>query len=275
MCIHFLKLSGPYLKTGLGGRLDATNVINPELSIITSISLDHTQILGASVEAIAKEKAGILKPGVPLVTLGDRASYPVIQTAAKKRSVPLHVLFDRDIQYGGGRDDQVSVTIQGRKIQARCPLRGRHQMENLALALSAFHHLTGITGDVSQRLNALHWPARMETLATAPPVILDGAHNVSGVQGFMDSLDEVKGNDLLVFGCMKDKQSVPMYQALQSPFPADRSGLRRISSIHGPEDYAGNPGFYGPICCAGGTGIRNTRIRPYICLRLAATWWVT
>ena len=204
------------------------------------------QILGASVEAIAGEKAGILKPGVPLITFADGAAYPVIHTIAKKCSAPVRTISRQDVRYGVGQNPRVSVTVNGCEISAACPLSGHFQMENLALALAAFHYLTGAAGDMTERLAGLHWPGRMETLKTKPSIILDGAHNMSGVEEFLHSVEELDGRDLLVFGCMKDKEAAPMYRLLKSRFQRICLTSGEYHRFMGPDDFAEHPDFSDP-----------------------------
>ena len=241
----FMQVDWAVLETGLGGRLDATNAAHTKLTVITNISLDHTQLLGTSLEAIAGEKAGIIKTGVPVVTFADTPSFPVIQTVAKKRSAPVVPLLNRDIHVD--EDSRVTVNVPGGSIMARCPLPGAYQTENLALALRAYQALTGETGDMTGRLAGLVWPARMETLSTQPEIVLDGAHNIQGIQAFIDSVGPARPGDLLVFGCMKDKQATDMYQALKGHFPDMVLTAGAYHRFMGPEDFAGNSVFTDPF----------------------------
>ncbi len=215
---RFMEVDIAVVETGLGGRLDATNTLAPDLTVITSISLDHTGILGESIPVIALEKAGIIKPGVPVVVLNGTEAFPWIETTAKKMSSPLIPVTPDVVRDGRGKT-VVSVKRQGREIRAAVPLSGTFQVENLALALAAFQQITGISGDVSERFSNLNWPGRMETLPTSPPILLDGAHNPAAMIKLLDSLGGGYETGLVVFGCMRDKNAEDMYRLLRERFP--------------------------------------------------------
>lgn len=215
---RFMQVDTAVVETGLGGRLDATNTLVPDLAVITSISLDHTSMLGESVPAIALEKAGIIKPGVPVVALENTEAFPWIVNAAKKMSAPVVPVVPEFLTKEKGHLATVRVKMNGKVISATSPLKGTFQGENLALALAAFHVLTGETGDVSKRLSKLKWPGRMEVLPTSPPILLDGAHNPSAMEKFLDSAGAEFDNGLVVFGCMRDKRSEEMYRMLRKRF---------------------------------------------------------
>ncbi|PJB78674.1 MAG: bifunctional folylpolyglutamate synthase/dihydrofolate synthase [Acidobacteria bacterium CG_4_9_14_3_um_filter_49_7] len=215
---RFMEVDTAIVETGLGGRLDATNTLVPELAVITSISLDHTSMLGESVPAIALEKAGIIKPGVPVVALENTEAFPWIANAAKKMCAPVIPVVPEFLTKEKGHQATVRVKMKGKVISATSPLKGSFQGENLALALAAFHVLTGETGDVSNRLSKLNWPGRMEILPTSPPILLDGAHNPAGMEKFLDSAGAEFDTGLVVFGCMRDKNAERMYRMLRKRF---------------------------------------------------------
>ncbi len=215
---RFMQVDTAVVETGLGGRLDATNTLIPELTVLTSISLDHTSMLGESVPAIALEKAGIIKPGVPVVALENTEAFPWIVNMAKKMSAPVIPVVPEFLPGGKEHFPTVRVKIKEKSISATSPLKGSFQGENLALALAAFHVLTGETGDVTNRLSRLKWPGRMEVLPTSPPILLDGAHNPSAMEKFLDSAGAEFDNGLVVFGCMRDKRSEEMYRMLRKRF---------------------------------------------------------
>ncbi len=214
----FMEVDTAVVETGLGGRLDATNTLVPELTVFTSISLDHTSMLGESVPAIALEKAGIIKPGVPVVALENTEAFPWIVNAAKKMSAPIIPVASEVLTRKKGQFAAVRVQIKGQSISATSPLKGIFQGENLALALAAYQVMTGETGDVTSRLSTLKWPGRMEILPISPPVLLDGAHNPAAMAKFLDSAGPEFNTGLVVFGCMRDKNGEKMYQMLRKRF---------------------------------------------------------
>jgi dihydrofolate synthase/folylpolyglutamate synthase len=196
------QLHSCVIEVGLGGRLDATNLFTPDVSAITTIGLDHVKTLGGTLERIAAEKAGIIKPGVPLV-LGKIPAAPrkVILDRARSYAVPCYVL---------GGDFNVRVTARhvtglefdyrfGRHIYKglRTNLIGEHQAANLAVALTAFILYSRERGfkvsprKVRHALQNIHWRGRMQVLSTDPVIIADGAHNVQGVEALIRTLRKI------------------------------------------------------------------------------------
>jgi dihydrofolate synthase/folylpolyglutamate synthase len=183
------------LEVGLGGRLDATNVVRPELSIITSLSTDHQKTLGASLAEIAGEKAGILKEGVDLILAGcPREAQETVLAAARGRNIPhlrdREALAVRDLVCAphatrwrtARRTDRLPAWLDG---SWESPMPGSHQAENARLALLAAALLQQKGWPLSEAgiragLRATHWPGRLEVLLPGHPVILDVAHNVEG-----------------------------------------------------------------------------------------------
>lgn len=241
----FLKVDWAVMETGLGGRLDATNVLYPELAIITSISMDHNALLGNSLEAIAGEKAGIIKSGIPVLTRGDCPGFPTVRTMAKKRSAPLVVLGRDDVRLEPVDGAGTAVSLWNGRISAVSPLTGTFQLENLALSLAAYHILTGKTGDMSGRLQHVVWPARLEQLKTEPAIILDGAHNVDAVRAFLENV-QPSPSDLLIFGCMADKQGQEMYSMLKTAFTRRVLTSGTYHRFMGKEGFRLNPVFEDP-----------------------------
>ncbi len=189
------------LETGLGGRLDATNVVMPELCVITPIDFDHEQYLGNTIEAIAAEKAGILKPGVPVVLAPQR---PEAERVVRERAVdlgcrvitPLGAVSDIRIDARGSR-----FVYEGHRIE--CPLAGEHQLSN---ALTATLALCA-SGTAPEGIARTVWPGRLERVAEAPDIILDGAHNPAGARALAAYIERFyAGRRLwLVYGSMRDK----------------------------------------------------------------------
>lgn len=170
------------VEVGLGGRLDATNVLSPLVSVITSIGLDHQVYLGATVSDIAREKGGIIKPGVPVV-IGcvDAESQAILSGLAEERGSPAS-LFGRDFATSDQGDG--GLTYRGRMWRlsdVHLGLRGRFQHANAAVALAALETIQASfpisEEDLRQGLRATAWPGRLDVVSTRPLVILDGAHN--------------------------------------------------------------------------------------------------
>src|SRR4051794_12308142 len=169
------------IEVGLGGRLDATNVLSPELTVITPISFDHEAFLGNTLEAIASEKAGILKPNVPLVLARQEAEAEALMTrVAAELAVPVH--HTRDVTLS-----RIKLTPYGSEFAAdglplRLSLPGRHQIENAAAAIVAGRLLKVEPAAIQEGLADAHWPGRLELISRNPDFILDGAHNPAGAR---------------------------------------------------------------------------------------------
>lgn len=170
------------VEVGLGGRLDSTNVVTPEVSVITNVGLEHSEHLGGTVAAIAAEKGGIVKPGIPLVTAAQGEALAVLERLGTERNAPVYAL---------GRDFRVTqsapgiLDYQGLEVEwhrVGYGLLGAHQADNLALALAALEVLAArgwqlSEADVRRGIAATFWPGRLERCGSAPTVVLDGAHN--------------------------------------------------------------------------------------------------
>ena len=215
------------LEVGLGGRLDATNVVTPLMSMITNISLDHTAVLGDTVEAVAREKAGIIKPGIPVVTgTTDPKARQVIEATCRDRRAPLLFALPSGESPSPGME---SVFCSRRQITAagqlldyagygwsfqdlHIPLRGRYQVGNAALALAALEQLAASGFSFPEEhlrrgLAETSWPARLELLGQKPLVILDGAHNPAAMRELALSLPEYFSYNhlIVILGAMADK----------------------------------------------------------------------
>ena len=213
------------IEVGLGGRLDATNVVTPAVCVITPVSLDHMAILGDTIAEIARDKAGIIKPGIPVVMAPqtDEAA-EVIRTAARVRSAPLVSVGD-DVRWqceSRGIDGQ-DVTIQGRlaTYRARLPLLGDYQGANAAAAVAAAEFLADAGNPITPRavadgLAGVEWPCRLEVLSRSPTVVADGAHNGHSVAAVLDTLAQYLPFDNLtvVAGFSRDKQVEDMVRLI-------------------------------------------------------------
>jgi dihydrofolate synthase/folylpolyglutamate synthase len=213
------------VEVGLGGLLDSTNVIVPAVSVITNVTLEHTDRCGDTVEAIARHKAGIIKPGVPVVTGATETALDVIEAAAKQAGAECTVL-RRDFlvterNYENGR--QCFRLTVGKSVSEPyfTGLLGRHQVDNAALAVRTCQ----VLGKTDSRLTStaireglakVKWPGRFEIFPGAPVIILDGAHNPDGIRTLRQTLDEVFPGRALVFlfGVLADKNHAEMARIL-------------------------------------------------------------
>ena len=213
-------------EVGLGGRLDSTNVLDLGVEIITNIALDHTQHLGTTLEAIAAEKAGILKPDSIGITGAQPPALAVIEAAAQKQQIPLLRLGQEieltatDKEWAGV---QATVTTPARTYRdLRIPLLGLHQADNAALAVASIDALRSRGWDISDGalrdgLARTRWPGRLEVIDRNPIVLVDGAHNPAGLERSLAALQTLaKGRPtVIVFGAMRDKDLPSMLAQLR------------------------------------------------------------
>ncbi|MBV6431396.1 MAG: Folylpolyglutamate synthase [Bryobacteraceae bacterium] len=192
------------LEVGLGGRLDATNAVTPELCVITPIDYDHEAWLGNTIEAIAREKAGILKPGVPVVSAHQRIE---AQAVLMRRSEDLHCELIQSNSDAAFEADARGSTIHWEGLTLRCPLAGLHQVENTITAATALKQLGVAPGAIEKGIARTRWPGRLEYLAQSPDIIADGAHNPAGARALADYISRFhKGRKVwLIYGAMRDK----------------------------------------------------------------------
>lgn len=242
--LHFArqKVDLQVLETGLGGRLDATNVVpQPLVSVITSISLDHTQILGDTIAKIAREKAGIIKPGRPVVSSPQAPeALAVLEEVARARQARL-LAAGRDIRWrkDAASPDGQAFTITGRRGSYRLetPLLGDHQIENGAAAVGALELLQeqglAVTPEaIARGFLHVHWPGRLQILGQRPWLVADGAHNVDSARRLVEALRDYFAFDraILVAGVSVDKDLAGMasqFAGLFSQAIATRSHHRR------------------------------------------------
>ncbi len=213
--VHFRDVAADcaVIEVGLGGRLDATNLVLPAVSVITPIGLDHVAVLGDTIEKIAAEKAGIIKPGVPVVSSVQRpdAERVIRQAAASAGSrlidapVAVRVI---EVSHDGWKPQRVGYESGRGRCDIELPLLGAHQIENARTAIAALEALDSFglePAKVSAGLSGVVWPARAEVVDTGPPVVLaDGAHNADSARALRSTLrrhfstyDDV----VLVVGC--------------------------------------------------------------------------
>jgi dihydrofolate synthase/folylpolyglutamate synthase len=217
------------VEVGLGGRFDATNVLDPLVSVITSISLDHREYLGRTLSAIAFEKAGIIKPGTPVVSgVEGGAAGAVIRRRARELAAPLIPAFGRDGALDSARTRngyRFLYSFCGESFALRPRLRGEHQGLNAAVAAAAARTLGCVWRPVDARsivrgVAAAEWPGRLEAVGRNPLVLLDGAHNEEGARALASYVrDFVRGPLVLVFAMLKDKA---VDKAVRLLFPRPR-----------------------------------------------------
>jgi dihydrofolate synthase/folylpolyglutamate synthase len=209
------------IEVGIGGRLDATNVLDPLVSVITPISYDHTEILGSTLTEIAAEKAGIVRPGGLVVSAPQpaEAAQIIARICAARRARLIQVGRDVTVEHEVVSLAGVRATVHGRRNTYRIsvPLLGRHQAVNAATAIAAIELLSErsvcVGGDAVRRgLAAVRWPARVEMIDTQPYTIIDAGHNPASMMALRDALRELLGGRrlILVFGMLatKDYRSV-------------------------------------------------------------------
>lgn len=203
------------LEVGMGGRFDATNVIeNPLVSVIASISLDHTEILGDTIEKIAQEKCGIVKPGRPVVCSPCEPSeaLEVIRRTARERGCRLTEAGASSLKILCTDLSGTEFEYEGQKL--KLPFLGEHQVKNAASALAALEILRGEGWNITlaalqNGFSSARLPARLEVLSTAPPVLLDGAHNPGGTAALAAAVRQyLPGRKIVaVMGMMADKDA--------------------------------------------------------------------
>jgi dihydrofolate synthase/folylpolyglutamate synthase len=201
------------LETGMGGRLDATNIVQPLVSVITNISMDHQYFLGDTLSAIAGEKAGIIKPGAPLVTYArQKRVLDLFRQRCRELDAPMYVggvdFKARGISPGHFSYQGLTKPLERLTIN----LSGRHQYKNAAVALAVIELLQDKgfpvpEAAIREGLAGVRWPGRLERVPQDPRVILDGAHNPDAAHTLAQALkrDHLPGRRFLVMGIMADK----------------------------------------------------------------------
>ncbi len=248
--LHFAQrqVDAAVLEVGLGGRLDSTNVCHPAVTVITSISFDHTRQLGNTLAAIAGEKAGIIKTGIPVVSgVVDQEPAEVIRQRAAELTCPYFEI-DRDfhLDYRGicWVDQPSDLSLDNGRLVTRLDYRepadpsnlvmpdleigllGKHQAANAAVAIATVRCLQRQGWNLPTR--AIRWglaqarvPARTEVVQSDPPVILDAAHNVASIRALVEVLDEAFadiGSRILIFATSRDKDLAGMLRCLMPKF---------------------------------------------------------
>jgi dihydrofolate synthase / folylpolyglutamate synthase len=194
------------LEVGLGGRLDATNIVSPQLTVITPVDYDHEAFLGNTLSSIASEKAGILKPGVPLIS-GQQ--HPEAEAIILGRALELGCKVRRSSDAAAADLKSSPYGSQFRFLNREftCPLAGRHQIDNALTAILASLELGIPINAVQRGIASTRWPGRLELVRRRPDWVLDGAHNPAGARALASYIQEFCADRevWLVYGAMRDK----------------------------------------------------------------------
>jgi dihydrofolate synthase/folylpolyglutamate synthase len=224
------QVDAAVVEVGLGGRLDATNIVMPKVSVITSLSYDHMAVLGYTLAAIAGEKAGIIKEAVPVVSAPQAAeALEVLERVAKGENCPF-VLVGEDVKF-----ERLESSLDGQRLRLSSfhfppseqlqhldltiPLLGAHQIENAAIAYTALKASGIPISDeaIRQGFTRVRWPARFEVLRREPPVVIDSAHNRDSARRLRETLDEYFPEIpvILIFCALADKDISGMLEELK------------------------------------------------------------
>ena len=241
------KVDTAVMETGLGGRLDATNVITPALSIITAIGMEHTHLLGDTIEEITAEKAGIIKPGVPVLVSGQQSSYhqsvmTVLQRNAAEKESELFEAGDlisiehRNPRIGAG-GQRIHLRVKdGREYHLDLPLSGPRQAENCRTAIAALVILekSGWNLDMECAIKGIRkvkWPGRFQLVSEEPPIVIDAAHCPLSIRSLCETMDETypEREKIVLLGVLKGKNAKKMAEELAQ----DRS-IRKLIVFPAP-----------------------------------------
>ena len=230
MLLYFKNEGVDYgvIEVGLGGRLDSTNVITPILTIIASISLDHTNLLGNTIGEIATEKAGIIKQNVPVVIYPQiEEAFNVIKERADKLNAPLYTLegsFGNLLEVVSTEKyyQKISISLEEEMFTVNLPLLGEHQINNLLVALKAFKVICIIENisfdidEIKASLLKVKWKGRLEVMNMKPLIVIDGAHNIQGITALNQNIKKYfKFNNLyLLLGILADKEIEKMVRII-------------------------------------------------------------
>jgi len=214
------------LEVGIGGQYDATSVVDPVASAVTSVALEHTDVLGDTVEEIGRDLAHVAPSDGPLVTAATGDARTGIDAVAGEVVTVGSDADDVAVTYGGrtGIEGQVELSGADWAVETRLPLVGAHQADNAGVAAPLARHIGGALGteigtdDLARGLRTAHWPGRFEVVGREPLVALDGAHNPGACERLASVLEDFEYDDLhLVFGALADKDHRGMIDALPTP----------------------------------------------------------
>lgn len=230
MFIYFYteKVDYAVIEVGLGGRLDSTNVITPLVSVIASISFDHTNLLGNTLREIAEEKAGIIKEGIPVVTYPqEKEALDVLIEKSKEMNSRLYVVSKDNGKFleicNENRIFQkVQVNLGKDTFNVKLPLLGEHQIVNLLVALNTYKVISEIEGfsidnqEIFKAISTVTWIGRLETMKQNPLLVIDGAHNIQGIRSLRANVEKYYKykNMYLLLGILADKQVEEMVKEI-------------------------------------------------------------
>ncbi len=217
------KVDYAVIEVGLGGRFDATNIIEPLLSIITNVTLEHQDILGHRLEDISYEKAGVIKNKIPVITAAKNSALNIIKQVANEKNAPIKIIDETSWKKNKGGVNWQEFLISGslKEYNVKTTLLGEHQGENIALTIVAIEKLQmngmyltdeAIIQGIEKAVN----PGRMEIVSFEPLIILDGAHNVAGAHYLKKTLgnDFVYNKLIIVLGILSDKNVKEMLEII-------------------------------------------------------------
>ena len=244
------------IEVGLGGRLDATNIVMPKVSVITSLSYDHMAVLGDTLAKIAGEKAGIIKQGVPVVSSPQKEeALEVLERVAKSRECPF-LLVGKDVEFEclesslDGQSLRITDDLRHSTLDLQIPLLGAHQIENAAIAYAALKTSGIPVSDeaIQKGFSQVKWHARFEVLRRKPPVIIDSAHNRDSAFRLRQALDEYFPEipAILIFCALEDKDVSGMLEELKPRLEkvvATRADHPRAPSAEWAADQVRNAGI--------------------------------
>ncbi len=227
------------VETGIGGRLDATNILEPDLAVITNVAEDHTHCLGETPEQIAYEKAGIITEETPVVSGADGSPGNVVQAVADQKQADM--IAPEDAVSAFAQDiDGLQVSVEEETV--RSPVRGRYQVDNMNLAVTACRSLDGfdvMTDHIVDGLSTVRLEGRMECVAEHPLVLFEGAHNPAGMQAAAETIQELQtGKTITVVSIMGDKDYEKMMAEIESFSDLIILSRASIGRAADPEDLA-------------------------------------
>ena len=209
--LYFAEMNAEYavLETGLGGRFDATNVVIPEISAITNISLEHTSILGNTIEKIAFEKAGIIKKGIPVVTANTGNALNTIGKISREKGSELIFADVSKIKNVNVTDSRTSMEYSGKRYEIGIP--GRCQAENAIVAIEVLRRMGIAEEHIEKGISDVKWPGRMEHIGH---IIVDVTHTASGALALSNDIEKMYGKVVLVIGMLNDKKAIEISENL-------------------------------------------------------------
>ena len=227
MLLYFKKENIDFgvIEVGLGGTLDSTNVITPVLQVITSISFDHTNLLGNTLEEIAGEKAGIIKSGIPTVIYPQKAeALKVIENKCSEMNSKLYIANCDNFKFENvvNEDRPYQLLKYNNEVDILLPLLGEHQITNLSVAMTAIEVLNNINitnillDSIVKSIKKVKWKGRLEVLSKNPYVVIDGAHNIQGIETLSRNIKKYfkYENLYLILGILADKDVEEMIKVI-------------------------------------------------------------